>query len=79
MNITLDKKEEINLTHWKEEHRKSCPYLSSDEEKIEEVEDKLDGKITGEVFYAFGGGVGTRVLAKCRCGEEGDITDYSSW
>lgn len=37
--------------------------------------DKRDSKLE----YADGGGIGTRVLFTCGCGEEFDITDYSSW
>ena len=40
-----------------------------------ECQSELDSTLA----YASGGGIGTRVLLTCGCGQEMDVTDYGSW
>ena len=75
----LEAEERINLANWRKEHRKTCSYLNSEEGKVESVLAVLDDKILEKFSYQSGGGIGSRLIVKCRCGKEGDITDYPSW
>jgi hypothetical protein len=42
-----------------------------------QVSCSIHGLVT--ISHASGGGIGTRTLVECSCGNEEDITDYSIW